>query len=206
VKIKSALQVAVLGLIVHTGFGFAQSGEAETGEISTYAGSTAGTLGGHATVGADFGRAFSKYALALIDMNFAPLGGRTLRTYPGVVTTRSRLYDFNFTMHIRIPVTKRWAPYGIAGGGLLFNTYEQQVVQPGGVASLHANSYGTFGFETGAGVRYYVAEDWGVRAEYRYTFSNHDFSRFLAGVFYQFNGDFPFLPRRHGRHGHADPY
>jgi outer membrane protein with beta-barrel domain len=150
-------------------------------------------------VGSDFGRAFSRYTIALIDLSFAPIGSRTLLTYPGVVTTHSRLYDFNFSVHIRVPVQPRWAPYGILGGGLLFNTYEKQILEPSGFAHFDGKSYAAFGFQTGAGVRYYAAENWGIRGEYRYTVSTHNFSRVLAGVFYQFEGDDFWFRRRHGR-------
>jgi opacity protein-like surface antigen len=107
-------------------------------------------------------------------------------------------------MHIRVPVQERWAPYAIVGGGFLFNTYEKQVTHASGATVFEGKSHGAFGFETGGGARYYVTQDWGVRAEFRYTISNHNFARVLGGVFYQFNGDFPFLPHRGRRH--ADPY
>src|SRR5437764_3090306 len=103
---RNLIQIVVLGLAVNAASALAQSGNAEAGEISGYFGTSVGGLGNHPALGGDFGRAFSKYCLALIDTNFTPLGTRTLRNYPGVVTSRSRLYDFNFSMHIRVPVNK----------------------------------------------------------------------------------------------------
>jgi opacity protein-like surface antigen len=207
VNVHSVIRIAMLGLIIHSARALAQSDAREAGEIGIYAGPTAGALGSHAAVGSNFGRAFSRYTIALFDLSFAPLGARTLLTYPGVVTTQSRLYDFNFTVHVRVPVHKRWGPYGILGGGLVFNTYEKQILEPGGVAHLDGKSYAAFGFETGGGVRYYAAENWGIRAEYRCTFSTQNFSRVLGGVFYQFEGDDFWFRFRHGRQrGHRDLY
>jgi opacity protein-like surface antigen len=203
-KTNNAGAIGILALFVSAA-AFAQPGAAEDGEISAYGGMAAGSLGTHPAVGGSFGRAFSRYCIALIDTSYTPLGARTLLSYPGVVTDRSRLYDFNFSMHIRVPVQERWAPYAIVGGGFLFNTYEKLVTHASGATAFEGKSHGTFGFETGGGTRYYVTEEWGVRAEVRYTISNHNFARVLGGVFYQFNGDFP-LVRRRARHRHADPY
>lgn len=204
-RVHHAIRIGVLGLFFATAAALAQPGATEDGEISAYGGMAAGSLGNQPTFGGNFGRAFSRYCIAQIDSSYTPLGARTLLSYPGVVTARSRLYDFNFSMHIRVPVGERWAPYAIVGGGFLFNTYEKQVIHANGAAVFEGKSHGTFGFETGGGARYYVSEDWGVRGEFRYTISNHNFARVLGGVFYQFNGDFPFV-RHRGRHRHADPY
>ena len=172
----------------------------DEGEVSIYSGLAAGGLGAHPAVGGSAGRAFSPYCMALIDTSYAPLHAHTLHTYPGVVTAGSRLFDFNFTMHVRAPLKGRWKPYGIMGGAFLFNTYDKQVIQPDKSIYFAKKSYPAFGFEAGAGVRYYVEKDWGIRMEYRYTFSSNNFSRVLAGVFYQFEGDLPFRFRR-PRHG-----
>ena len=204
-KLPNRFGMAAIGLTVSMACAMAQPGDPEAGEISVYGGTSLG-VGNHPNVGSNFGRAFSRYCIALIDMNYTPMGTRTLHNYPGVVINRSRLYDFNFSMHIRVPVNKRWEPFAILGGGFLYNTFQRQILQPNNVATLSGSSYGTFGFQTGAGARYYAAEDWGIRGEYRYTFSNHNFSRILVGAFYEFNGDFPFRIRHGSRRRHADPY
>jgi opacity protein-like surface antigen len=203
-KAYNTVGMGALALFVSTA-ALAQPGTPEDGEISAYGGMAAGSLGNHPAVGSSFGRAFSRYCIALIDTSYTPLGSRTLLSYPGVVTDRSRLYDFNFSMHIRVPVQEKWAPYAIVGGGFLFNTYEKLVTNASGATVFEGKSHAAFGFETGGGARYYVTEEWGVRAEVRYTISNHNFARVLGGVFYQFNGDFP-LVRRRGRRHHADSY
>jgi opacity protein-like surface antigen len=167
----------------------------DVGEVSTYTGVGFGSLGTRAWVGGTTGAAMSKYAIALIDTSFLPIGGATLAAYPGLVTSRSRLYDFNFTVHIQIPVNRRWTPYALVGSGLLFNTYQVQVIRPDGIISFYGQDDAKFGFQTGGGARYFIGEDWGVKGEYRYTISTQNFSRILVGVFYQFHEPWPFLPR-----------
>jgi hypothetical protein len=98
-----------------------------------------------------------------------------------------------------VPLKHKWAPYGILAPALLYNTYQVQLIPPGGVAYFSSHSATKFAFETGGGVRYYVEENWGVRGEYRYTISNLNFSSLLGGVFYQFNGSWPFRFRNGGR-------
>jgi len=182
---------------------FEMRGEAreseETGEVSAYGGAGFGGLGTHGWVGATIGESTSKYFMASIDTSFLPLGSATLGSFP-LATTTSRLYDFNFTVHVQIPIHRRWAPYGIAGGALLYNTYDIRRIRPDSLIFDHSSrSDARFGFETGGGSRYFVREDWGLKGEYRYTVSSHNFSRILFGVFYQFDGIYPFLPRGNGR-------
>jgi opacity protein-like surface antigen len=165
----------------------------DLGEVSAYGGAGFGPLGTHAWVGATTGVEFSRYALGLIDTSFLPLGSSTLVNRP--LVENSRLYDFNFAVHIQIPTKHRWVPYGLAASALLFNTYRVNYLQTDGIIYYHGQSDAKFGFETGGGVRYYIGRNWGVKGEDRYTFSTRNFNRILGGVFYQFEGEWPFLPR-----------
>jgi len=142
-------------------------------------------------VGASTGVTLSRYVVGLFDASYFPLGSDNLRHYSGFVTTDSRLYDINFSVQVRVPVMERWEPYTTLGAALLYNTYQAQAIQPEGAKAVSKHD-GRFGFEMGGGVRYYVSETWGVRGEYRYTFSTQNFSRILGGVFYQFDGIMPF--------------
>ena len=189
-----------IGLLISIPVMLAQTGESfqETGEVSAYTGVGFGTLGTHPWVGGSTGISPSKYAVALIDASFMPLNTATLRgNLPR--TTTSRLYDFNFTVHVQIPTHHRVTPYGLAGAALLYNTYLIPAIRPNGVAYIAGRSDVKFGFETGGGARYFVGKDWGLRGEYRYTVSTHNFSRILGGVFYQFEGTWPFLARNKRR-------
>jgi len=193
---SGALRVAVAWLVIGSASLCAQSGEryADIGEVSAYTGVAFGGTGTHPAVGGTTGVTLNKYAVALIDASFMPLGSDTLLPFSRL-TARSHLYDFNFTVHIQIPVNHRWTPYALLGPALLFNTYQLQSIRPLGVVHFSGQSDVRFGFAAGGGERYYVNEDWGVRGEYRYTVSTQNFSRILGGVFYRFSGPWPFLPR-----------
>jgi opacity protein-like surface antigen len=167
-------------------------GGTDVGEASVYTGVGFGPLSFHPVVGGSSGISATKYAILLIDANYMPIGGRILAQRPGIITAHSGLFDFNFSGHIRIPLKKRWTPYGILGAALLYNRYQRQFIRPSGILYFSGQSDCRFGFETGAGLRYYVGDQWGVRGEYRYTVSTQNFSRILAGVFYQFEGAWPF--------------
>jgi hypothetical protein len=165
----------------------AQAGDSEVGEVSAYAGGHFGP-GTHPTVGGSSGMAFAKYALGLIEVGFTPLGNDTLRHRTGVPVESSHLYDFNTSVHIRIPIRERWAPYGIVGGGLLFNSF-RAISGPEGpkVAFEEFNA----AFHTGAGLRYYVRRDWGIRPEFKVVVSNRTYTRFTVGIFYVLPGGSP---------------
>jgi opacity protein-like surface antigen len=193
---RRSVLIIVIGLLTCVPVLLAQTGEPlqETGEVSAYAGVGFSGLGTHPWVGGSTGISPSKYAVALIDVSFMPLNSETLRHNLADVTT-SRLYDFNFTVHVQIPIHHRVTPYGLAGAALLYNTYLIPAVRPGGFAYIAGRSDVKFGFETGGGARYFVGKEWGLRGEYRYTVSTHNFSRILGGVFYQFDGTWPFMAR-----------
>jgi len=188
----------LVALVISSPGAYGQPGETGQGEFAIYTGLTAGGVGTHPAVGASTGIALSRYVLGLFDTSYSPLGSDNLRYNSAIVTRDSRLYDINFTVQIRVPVMERWEPYTILGAALLYNTYQAQAIQPGNATSVSRHD-GKFGFETGGGVRYYLAETWGVRGEYRYTFSTQNFSRILGGVFYQFDGIMPFAIRNRSR-------
>jgi opacity protein-like surface antigen len=179
--------------------GLAHAGEhIDMSELSSYVGAGLGAGAANAWVGGSTGVSTSKYFMAVIDTSFLPMGSRTLRT-DLVGTTTSRLYDFNFQGQILIPVHHRVTPYLLLGAGVLYNTYEIAAVHPDGVAYLAGRSDCKFGFQTGAGARFFAREDFGFRAEYRFTPSTRNFNRMMFGVFYQFGGSWPFLPRHKQR-------
>jgi hypothetical protein len=98
------------------------------------------------------------------------------------------LFDFNFGFHIRVPVRKRWAPYAILGGGLLFDSFRAVSGPQGALISIDEFN---FGFHTGGGVRYYIREDWGVRPEFKFVVSNRTYTRFTVAVFYNLPSYWP---------------
>lgn len=196
---SAAPWIASVGLIASSTGLFAQPGAIDAGEFTAYTGVAFGQISTHATVGGSSGISFSRYGSALVETSYVPLGNGTLRIYPGITTARSALYDFNFAVHIRVPVKERWAPYAILATALMYNTYSIVTVASKPPVYLSGQSDTKFGFETGGGLRYYVRRDWGVQGEYRYTISSQNFSRVLGGVFYQLDGTWPFRSERHRR-------
>jgi hypothetical protein len=139
-------------------------------------------------VGGSTGLAFSRYAIGLIETAFTPMGEDTLRNRTAQSPQNSRLFDFNASFHIRVPVRERWAPYAILGGGLLFNSF-RGISGPEGL--LVAVDDFNFGFHTGGGVRYYVRPDWGLRPEFKVIVSDRTYTRFTVGIFYNLPAGWP---------------
>jgi hypothetical protein len=169
----------------------AQVRDTDFGEVAAFGGGVFG-LGTHGAVGASSGVAFSKYGIGLIEAAFSPLGDQTVRHRTGAQPQSSKLFDFNFSAHIRVPVKRRWEPYGILGAGLLWDKFkvvpvavpltEPGVIPP--VQAVVAVDEFNFGFHTGGGVRYYVREEWGIRPEFKVIVSNRTYTRFTVGIFY----------------------
>jgi len=171
----------------------------ETSELGTYVGAGNMPGGNHVWVGGTTGVSPSKYFMAVLDTNFTPLGGTTLRTNLVGATSTSRLYDFNFGGQILIPVHRRFTPYGLLAAGVLYNTYSIATLRNDGLVHVIGSSDCKFQFSTGGGLRYFVNEDFGFRTEYRFTASTQNFHRVLVGVFYQFAGVWPFRPHSRTR-------
>ncbi len=153
------------------------------GELTAYAGGTSG-IGMHSFVGASSGIAFSKFAVAMLDVSYSRLGNSMLRYWPDRQARDSNLYDFNVSAHIRFPVNRRWAPYGIVGPGILWNSYEQYATGSAGNTLTVRHDDVNFGFHTGGGVRYHLGENWGIRPEVRVVISNQTFVAFSLGFFF----------------------
>jgi hypothetical protein len=178
------LALAVVACVIGSEMMRGQSADTEVGEVAAFGGGTFG-IGTHPAVGGSTGLAFSRYSIALIETAFSPLGANSSRPAPagGPIDT-SRLYDFNLAMHIRVPVRDRWAPYAILGGGLLWNTLDQRVTGPLGAPAVRHLDYFDFAFHTGAGLRYYVSDKWGVRPEFKVIVSKQTYTRLSVGIFY----------------------
>jgi Outer membrane protein beta-barrel domain len=162
------------------------------GEVAAFGGGTFGLGGAHPAVGASSGISFSRYGIALIEAAFSPLGDETLRRRTGARVESSRLFDFNFSVHVQVPVRRRWAPYGIVGAALLYDAFRAVPTgapqdEPGQTppAAVFAVDEFNFGFQTGGGARYYIGEDWGIRPEFKVIVSNRTYTRFTIGIFYK---------------------
>ena len=166
----------------------AQAGSPDTGELAVFGGGTFG-MGSHPAVGGSAGKAFSRYAMMVIDAAYQPLGQNALQSSISPSTVRdSHLWDFDFNIHIRVPVNDRWEPYGIAGVGFLWNHASQNLAAPEGNTLAHNLDHFSGSFVTGGGLRYYVRENWGIQPEVKVIVSTRVFTRVSVGVFYDISG------------------
>jgi hypothetical protein len=195
----------IVGLVVNAAALQGQSGNSGVGELSGSTGVTFGSVGTHLAVGASSGWLFSRYGAWLMDLSYMPLGGSTLQSYGGQVSVAgSALYDWSFTGQIRIPIRDKWEPYLIGGPAVLFSSY-RVAARNGQEAGVYGNRGDTdLAFETGTGVRYFLADNWGIRAETKFTFSHRSFGRFSIGGFYQFEGELGFHLLRRRRSQRSD--
>jgi opacity protein-like surface antigen len=155
------------------------------GEVYALSGVAAGGLGTRAVLGGAAGTNISRYIMALAEASIIPLNNQTLLPNGAVSVRGSDLFDFNVALQVQVPV-KRWAPYGQVGAAVLMNPYTAGIPGPAGTVTYVGERHSKFGLEYGVGCRYYVRDNWGVRAEYRYTSSSRNFNRVLGGVFYRF--------------------
>jgi opacity protein-like surface antigen len=186
---KPAQTAVCIAMVVLPAAVQAQESNDSTGEFTAFTGVAYGGIHTHVAVGGSAGASLSRYASVQLEASVIPMGNDTLLPPGPVRVTGSDLFDFNFALNVQIPV-KRWEAYGAFGTAVLVNSYRAQTVDPSGQLSYRGTRHSKFGLEAGAGVKYYVAENWGIRAEYRYTSSSHDFNRILGGVFYQLHGEF----------------
>lgn len=185
-RYRGTLAVASLLLLLLPAMALAQSGEKDVGELAGFGGGGFGLGGSHGVVGGSSGIAFARNGMALLEAAYMPLGTDVLHPRTDYLSpSNSRLYDINMSIHIRIPVRERFAPYVILGGGLLWSQYEATPATALRPSTRVSRDEYRFGFHTGVGFRYYVGENWGFRPEYKAIISgSQTYSRFTVGVFY----------------------
>lgn len=155
-------------------------------EMYGYGGARDGHYG---TVGAGLGLLPAKYGGYFLDVGYTSLGTSTVRRHTEPIR-QSRLYDMALLGHIRIPlVSRKYEPYGIVGGGAFYSTFQVPAPSPAPVNSWVTKSDVNFAFHTGAGLRYYVQPNWGIRPELKVSISGQTFVGFTVGIFYQIPSD-----------------
>jgi Outer membrane protein beta-barrel domain len=186
IRCRPTLAVLILGLAVAPLFG--QSAEEDVGEVDGFAGGALGA-GSRGVVGAGAGVALSRHGVAVLEGMYMPLGREILWRRSDIQRPQdSYLLNLGLSFQIRFPVGDRWAPYGIIGSGLLYNAYRA----PAGTAGRLTDMQDFKGeFHTGAGLRYYVGDKWGIRPEVRVIISSRTFTAVSVGVFYVLPSNWP---------------
>lgn len=158
--------------------------EPDSGEVAVLGGTTLGG-GAHAAVTGSAGIAISRYGMGLLSVTFMPLGHDTIQPWPASSTVnRSFVYDFGVDFHVLIPVKPRVAPYIIAGCGLLWNTVRQHTLDSNGLTVVRHYDQFNGALHTGAGLRYYLGEGWGIRPEVKVIVSKQVYTQVMIGFFY----------------------
>jgi hypothetical protein len=151
--------------------------------------------GGGAKVGggANFAYAVNTWLYPYAEFSVLP-GALNQQVTAGNSTfvTSGGLLDFHGGVHIRIPVNKRFVPYGvIAVGG--FKPYSVTLAQISGGNTINSQSISQspeFAFNYGGGVRYYITNIIGVRFEVKAYGPTGHFGgtpvRVMGGIFFQF--------------------
>ena len=194
--LNRSLASRAVGIAIAAGMGCfpaarAQSGETDAGEVAVLGGTMLASGAKPALTGST-GLAVSRYALALFETSFVPMHKQTIQPWPDRSTIEySYLLDFGADFHIRVPVKPHWAPYGIIGGGVLWNFLRQQTTDSAGLH--HTISYNQFNavLHTGGGVRYYLTENWGIRSEVKVMAGKQVFTQILMGVFFVTPSNWP---------------
>jgi hypothetical protein len=170
-------------------------------EIDPFVGASYGIDQTRVMGGANVSFAINKIILPYVEYSYFPgIGRRITGTFTGtgasfVETYSVPLSDFHGGVHIRIPIHESpLVPYGVFGvGGLTHlqhpetatyvssgNTYQVPLTSPGGT---------DFAVNFGGGLRYYVNQRWGFRAEakaYKPTGGlSPIFGKVEVGFFYQ---------------------
>jgi hypothetical protein len=180
--------VVTAGLVVCAPGLFGQTSASEEGEVSVYGGGMFGA-GTHPTVGGSSGWGFSRHGMAFLEASYSQMGHDILWQRHDVQSPQgSHLFDFMFSTHIRFPIRDRWAPYGLIGGGLAFNTFSAYAGPQGALIGIQDFK---MAFQAGGGVRYYVGENWGIRPEVKVIVSSRTFTRVAIGVFYNLPPNWP---------------
>jgi len=180
--------LALAGLFVFAPGLFGQMSAAEDAEVSVYGGGTFG-LGTHALVGGGTGLAFSRHGMVFLEGSYSPTGHDILWPRHDVQSPQdSHLFDVMVSTHIRFPIRERWAPYGLVGGGLAFNSFRAYAGPQGALIQLEDFK---MAFQTGGGVRYYIRENWGIRPEFKVVVSTRTYTRMAIGVFYTLPPNWP---------------
>jgi hypothetical protein len=155
------------------------------GEVYGYG----GVRDNHGTVGAGAGLLIAKYGGYFLDAGYSSLGTGSVRRL-GEPVTQSRLYDLALLGHIRFPVKTKFEPYAIVGGGAFYNTFQIQAPAPAPFGTFVSKSTTNFAFHTGAGLRYFVHPDWGIRPELKISISGQTYVGFSVGFFYVIPGSY----------------
>lgn len=144
--------------------------------------------------GANVTYAANKYILPYAEFSYFPgIGRRQSRTIPGLSTPvdisyRIPLSDFHGGVHIRLPIREfPIVPYGVFGVGMIYAHERQFNVNVEGIQVPFTSAASTnAAVNAGGGLRYYINQRVGVRAEAKVYKSAGDFKDTFGKVEFGF--------------------
>ena len=151
--------------------------------------------GNHVHLGSVFGTAVRDRLFVFGELGYAPLTGKTTTTVvdgsPVRISASARLVDFGGGLQVILTSGEKFETYviGAVGAGRMSASGSSHV--PGTNLDVSISSSDTKArLGGGAGLRYYVSENWGIRPELRVDryFGDQGSTafRYTVGVFYQF--------------------
>ncbi len=151
--------------------------------------------GNHAYLGGTFGTAVRDRLFVFGELGYAPLTGKSTTTVvdgtPVRISASAKLVDFGGGAQFILMPGSKFEPYviGAVGGGRFSASGSTEV--PGTNLKVSTSVSDTqVRLGGGAGLRYYVSENWGIRPELRVDryFGDQGSTafRYTVGVFYQF--------------------
>ncbi len=123
--------------------------------------------------GANVTYAANKYILPYAEFSYFPgIGRKQSRTIPGLskpvdISYNIPLTDFHGGVHIRMPIREfPIVPYGVFGVGMIHAPSRQFNVNVEGIpVALNADATTNAAVNFGGGLRYYINQRFGIRAE-----------------------------------------
>ena len=168
-------------------------------ELGLFAGVVRSPANGGAKFGggANFAYALNTYIYPYAEFSVLPGGSSAISkdvpaTINDVFRVPADLLDVHGGVHIRIPVNKRFVPYGVFGVGMLrfYSQSLDEIFKGTRINSTPLPSENHFSFNYGGGVRYYITNRVGVRFEVKAYGPTSILGgtplRVMGGIFFQF--------------------
>ncbi len=173
--------VVVLVAVAGSGVLMAADTEAGTTEAVGFGGLVAG-IGTHGALGGGIAYAATDRILAVAELSYIPTGGVSGSVAGFSFKSSSRVFGLDGGIHYQFPKDEKLIPYVAAGVGVLHGSGSFSTT---GVGSTSISSTDLY-FNFGGGLRYYLADNWGIRPELKIFAGDETFVRIGVGIFYQF--------------------
>jgi hypothetical protein len=142
-----------------------------------------GVAEGDATYGGAFTRSLTEKISLYGEFSRINGGSASVPTTAGTFSGKSSLQNFNAGIQYNFTgvMGPKFVPYVGVGLGMLRSSVKYTLA---GQSTTYSDSAAAF--NVGAGLRYYVGRNWGLRPELMYFARSGSYSRFTVGIFWAF--------------------